>query len=298
MSKKKTKKTKLFSDILVSNKKDIMVMKGDKEMSIAEASIQSAEESILVPADGVIPISGDELAKKKKTQSFTVGARYSKPIFTLYENGIKSANTVQTLFLTVSTDALDFLFSQKGYIGILKERTNINMILNLLDKKIKKLNRWIDNEQNNDVDTFIIYIPDIILFTDSIKKKEISRSIVFNLCIQVCKTKKKAEKLFDKKPDKFHEINHTIRQTTIDVARNLGLTSLNIPINDSYSMDIYDTSTIVTSIIEKEVTSNNLDKVIDSITFITGNSNDFITYSNILNSSIKKLAESNDIVIG
>ena len=63
-------------------------------------------------------------------------------------------------------------------------------------------------------------------------------------------------------------------------------------------MDIYDTSTIVTSIIEKEVTSKNLDKVIDSITFITGNSNDFITYSNILNSSIKKLAESNDIVIG
>ena len=92
MSKKKTKKTKLFSDILASNKKDIMVMKGDKEMSIAEASIESAEESILVPVDGVIPISGDELAKKKKTQSFTVGARYSKPIFTLYENGIKSAN--------------------------------------------------------------------------------------------------------------------------------------------------------------------------------------------------------------
>lgn len=299
MSKKKQKKEKKFSDILIDNKKDIMVEKEGQKTSIVAASIVSAENSILVPVSGIIPISGEELAKKKKFQSFTISARYSKPIFTLYENSIKTTDTTQTLFLTASTSNLEWLFGDsRSFIGTLSERTNIDMILNLMERKVKKFNKWVKAEQNEDLDSFVIYIPDITLFTDRIKKKELSNSISFNLCVHVCKTKKTAKKLFEKKPDKLHEINHKIRQTNIDIARNLGLTSLNIPINDSYSLDVRDTATIMSTIIDKEVTSNNLNKVIDSITLITGNSDDFIIFSNILNDNAKKLAENNDIVIG
>ena len=243
MSKKnkKSKQKKVikgFSNMLKEHKKDILIAKDERKISLSEATNETLNAIKCVPFDAIIPITSDEAAKKKKIKDFHVDVHYAKPAFAMYEYAMKKPEH-QTIILTLTPDELVALldYGVNSTITSLMERTNISLILKKMEKPVNKINRWLKSESEEMIDMIVLNIPDIILFTDNLKKGEVSRTILFDLCIQVVKTKKDLNKIKKKNVDDYDEITKKVKEMTIQNAISLGHTSCHIPMDSIFYND-------------------------------------------------------------
>ena len=290
--KKKTKHVETLTEVLKENKKLIFVKKDENtKVSIAEATQESAENVTAVPIKGIIAVSAEDVAGRKKLADSQIQMRYAKPVFTMYENALKMESK-QTLMLTYTIDeaAEAINEAEKGSILYeLSKRTNVQNILKKMDRPFNKLNKWISaewfsEEPSDEPDIFVIHIPDVVMFTKTVKMNEVSESIRFDLLIQVVKTEKKITKIFKKDEDRYHEINHKLRESTIQLIKDLGIVCPNIQIDDAYNTLGNEISLVWKTLLEKEFSNDGtLAKYVDKLSFTTENSNVFIEFSNAMN---------------
>ena len=288
MAKKKNKNKKVatykkFVSALKENQKKIFVMNGEEKVSLEDAVDASVANITSVPKDGVIPITSDEASKKRDESEIQADIRYAKTSFTLYEYAMKYYKTRQTLVLTMTqNDVLDlFVFNACETVNTLMERTNIALILKKMEKAKKKLEKWLEREPETDYEMFVLNIPDIVLFTNVLKKKEVSNSVMFNMTIQVVKTKKSISKMKKKDSEAFEEMCKSIKADTLKNAINLGNASIHIDVADAFMTDAAESASQWSSAILDDESNK---KLFNRIIFSTDDSNNLVTFSNELQS--------------
>lgn len=284
MAKKKNKNKKMsaykeFVSALKENQKKIYVMNGEEKVSLGEAVDNSVMNITAVPVDGIIPVTSEDAAKKRDMNTIQVDCRYAKSAFSLYEYAMKYHKTRQTLVLTLSEDEIInlFDFNMHDTITTLMERTNISLILKKMDKTKNRLRKWLDRDSDEDCEMFILNIPDVVLFTNVLKKKEVSTSVFFNLTIQVVKTKKNFEKMKKKDSDTFAEIMKTVKENTLKVAKDLGNASIHLEVSETFMNDVNEAANQWFEIITGDETNQ---KLFNKIIFSTDNSNNLVAFAN------------------
>ena len=277
--KKKNELTK-FNQLLADNVKHINVLKNEEAKNLAKLAEDSASGVTAVPFDGVVPVSATDVAKDKKSKQFEANVYYTTPVFKLFEMAMSSQIT-QNLIMTVSADEMDYLF-EPGFnetITSMYGKTNLSLILKQLQKPKKKLEKWIDADLDDETpyDMFVLNIPDVILFTNKIRKDEVSEGIVFNLIIQIVKSKKKIEKL--KKKDHIEELSKFIIKCTIENIKNFGCVNATTTITEQFSKDFYEVSENWKIFLSAD---EELPKIVDRLSFTVTNSTGFAIAANTL----------------
>ena len=90
MSKKKKNKKKNLLSILKDNKENITIKKGDKLISLADATKESVEGITACEQSSIISVSAAEAADKKENIGFSIETRFSRHVFSMYEEAMKS----------------------------------------------------------------------------------------------------------------------------------------------------------------------------------------------------------------
>lgn len=277
--KKKNKGYKSFSSMLKNNSDVIKVNYNDEKMNLEKATSLSVKGITSVPEDSVIEVSATESSENRENVPFTTDVRYAKSAFTLYEQAMRHPQMKQTLVMTFTDKEVVDLFDygMNETINTLMERTNISLILKEMEKAKNRIRKWIEREPSTEMEIFILNIPDIVLFTGKIQKKEISPSILFNLCIQVVKTKRPMQKIQKRDPEKYSEITKNLIDHTITNVMNLGHSWIHVGWNSELIKDVIEYSEMWKKSIEENET---VGKLINSIIFSIDNSEDFIEFSN------------------
>lgn len=244
MAKKKKNKKKdslaFFMEMLEKNQKHINITENEKTVSLKDKTESSIEAARAVPFDAVIPVSSADAAKEKSSEAFKTTCYYTTPIFKLFEVSI--ASTVrQTMVMTVDANDMETLFEpgMNETITNLMGKTNLSMVVKDLAKLRKKFDKWAGRElDETPFDMFVITIPDLILFTNKIRKDEASDALLFNLVIQVVKTRKSIAKI--KKKGNIEDLSKFVIKCTIENIKNLGLSNVIMELNDDMSEDYYE----------------------------------------------------------
>lgn len=285
-TKKKASNYKDFISMLKENKDKINIMKGEEKISLSDAVTQTVENITAVVKDGIIPISSEEATKKKTKETCNIDIRYAKTPFVLYEYSMKYRSIPQTLVLTLTEDDVEDLFEYNSNqtVTTLMERTDIALILKKMDKTKTKIKNWLNQEAVEDMEMFVVNIPDIVLFTNTIQKKDISKSVLFNLCIQIVKTKKKLSKMKKKNEDNYYDICNSIIDNTFENAVSLGNSYIHVELNPILTPDISDYTKKVLEKIQEEPVNSLINKVIYSLS----DTNDMVEATNVIFNKVLK----------
>lgn len=280
MSKKKKNKKaeyKSFIGMLKDKQKKIFIMKGDEKVSLTDAVDQTVKNITSVPIDSVIGVSSEDAVKNRDSYNTIFTARYAKAPFTLYEYAMKYPKRPQTFVLTVTPNEVEDIFDYESNknISVLMERTNIGLILKKAEKAKNRLKNWLKTEPENDIDMFVLNIPDIVLFTDVLKKDEVSKSVLFNITIQVIKTKPSINKIKKKNEEKYKEVVEKVIDLTLKSSVLLGNSFIHIPVEGLFMGDLSEYGKTWIS----HVVDTDNEKAINEIVFSADNSVDFTELS-------------------
>lgn len=283
--KKKGNELTRFNQILAENTKHINVLKEEESVNLGKLVSESVSKVTAVPFDGVIPVSAADVAKSKKLKTPDVNVYYTTSVFKLFEMAMSTPVT-QNLIITVDANDMEYFFDP-GFneaITSLYGKTNLSLILKELQKPKKKLEKWIDAELDDETpyDMFVLSIPDVILFTNKIRKDDVSEGIFFNLLIQVVKTKKSVAKL--KKKKQIEELSKFIIKCTMENIKNFGCVNVTTEITDKFSEDYYECAENWKILIQAD---ESFEKMIDRLSFTVTNSTGFAVAANKI-SEIKK----------
>lgn len=238
--KKKNKGSKVeqFNVMLNKHKDEIEMYKDEKKTTLEKVTSDSAKAVKATPFDGVIPVPSTESAKDKKVD-FHLSAHYSSPLYKLFELAL-GAPVPHTLVLTVDVADVDLLFHPfiNQTITSLYEKSNLYLILNKAEKQRAKLQKWSETEAEEEFDMFVMNIPDIALFTESIVDGK-AKAIYFNLVIQVVKSKKPIGKLKKKNSSKLEDLCRFIIKCTMENIKNYGCTTVITPVSENFAPDFY-----------------------------------------------------------
>lgn len=234
--KNKSSNVEQFNVMLNKHKDEIELYKDEKKTTLEKVTSESAKNVKASPFDGVIPVPSTESAKDKKVD-FHLSAHYSSPIYKLFELSLGS-KVPHTLIMTIDVNDVDLLFHPfiNPTITSLYEKSNLYLILNKAEKQRSKLQKWSESEPEEEYDMFVMNIPDIALFTESIVDGK-AKAIFFNLVIQVVKAKKPIGKLKKKNSPKLEDLCRFIIKCTMENIKNYGCTTIVTAINDNFSPD-------------------------------------------------------------
>lgn len=284
--KKKASDYKDFISMLKDNKEKIYLMKNDEKISLSEAVTETVGNITAVVKEGIIPISSEDAAKKKTSGNCQINLHYAKAPFTLYEYSMKHRTIPQTLVLTLTEEEVEdlFDFNVNPTVTTLMERTNIGLILKKMEKQKTKIKNWLKQEPDEAMEMFVVNIPDIVLFTSTIQKKEISKAVFFNLCIEVVKTKKKLSKLQKKDPDAYTDLCKSVLDNTLEVAISLGNSYVHIEPNFVFIPEV---RPYMEYLVEK-ATNPPANSLINYIIYTFANTDELTEASNVLFEAVLK----------
>lgn len=272
---KKNKKNELihFNEMLEENIKHISVLKDEKGVDLSDLVSESASKTTAVPFDAVVPVSAADAAKEKKNIVFSKGVFYTSAVFKLFENAM-SMQSKQTIILTVDAEDVPYIFEPgvNETITSLYGKTDLSLIFKEMARPKKKLEKWLQRSLDESVpfDIFVLNIPDVVLFTNKIRKDKVSEGIFFNLCIQVVKSKKKVEKL--KKKGKIEELDKFIIKCTMENIKNLGMGSVVTELTEAFAKDWYELAENWSIYLKAD---EDFVKMVDRLTFTVVNSTGF-----------------------
>jgi hypothetical protein len=185
----------------------------------------------------------------------------------------------QTLVITINAEDVPYAFKTGSNESItnLLERTNLSLVLNDINKPMKKLNKWVESEAEEDMDMFVINIPELVMFTNKIRKDKISEGLFFNLTIQVIKSNKSIEKL--KKKGQIETLSKFIIKCTLENIKSFGNTSVVIELTDDFSEDWQELAENWRIMIQND---EGISKIVNRISFTITNGTGFAIMTNEL----------------
>ena len=239
MSKKKKGS---FSKVLKENAKKIRIMVGEETKSVAEMTEETVGAITASPLDGIIPVSSTEAVENSipGESGLTVMTTYAKVVFTLYEFALKNPSIKQSLIMQLpASDVENILDADFGAeYESLFTHTNLKLILDSMSEKRKnRLVKWSEETVNNP-DIYVVKIPNVIFFYNTIKKGETANSRLFDLVLVFVRTKKELHKM-KKKEEQFAELSDWVVKSTVGILRDLGIGSMHLALNDDFFDDVH-----------------------------------------------------------
>lgn len=238
--KDKKKKNKQLNcvDFLKKYESDITVKQDGKEFTLEELSKNSASEATAVPFDAIIPVSAEDAIKSKKV-NFGISANFSAAVYKLFELGMASDGV--TLLLTADADDIENIFSSSSSLtmSLLKNKSNLSLVLDEMDKKLTKMERWAERECEDDFDMFVLNIPNLCMFKTKFTDDMEADVIYFNLCMQVVKGKKRLSKVKKKGGETLETLCKFVVKCTMENIKDHGFSSVVIPAVDKFAEDYY-----------------------------------------------------------
>lgn len=226
-----------FSKVLKENKKKITVTFdtwGDEEKTLQEVTDASIEGIVGTPIESMVPITVTEAADSSVNDLpyLAIRTTYTDSLYSLYEMGIKTGQK-QTLVVPLTSDACDDLEEDAEFSEILfalKKSTNISMIWDEFPRKVmKRAQSWKDDSSGDEM--FVIRIPNICMFYNSIPKNKATRPLVFDILVVIpnasAKSLKKARKLQE---DNIEIFSNTFTSNIMRVLGNYGVSSAHVPV--------------------------------------------------------------------
>lgn len=237
MGKKKNKDKPEFSRILRENKKKITVSMGgvwDEPHTLQEVTDESIEGIVGTPIDSMVPITVTEAAESAVNDLPYTAVRttYTDSLYSLYEMGIKTGQK-QTLVVPLVSDAAEELTDDPKMDTILyalNKSTNIGMIWDEFPKKVlKRAQAWADDESGDNM--FVIRIPNICMFYNSIPKNKAALPLVFDMIIVISNASAKSlKKVRKSEDDRIETFSSAFTSGIIKVLGNFGVSSAHIPL--------------------------------------------------------------------
>lgn len=238
---KKRKEQKLDAiGFLNKYKSDITVTQDGKEFTLEEISKKSASNTKAVPFDSIIPVSAEEAIKNKKV-NFNMSASFSASVYKLFELGMASPKETCTLLCTIDAADVDEMFSESSSttMGLLKNKSNLSLVLDNLDKKIGNMEKWAEQEPDDDFDMFVLTIPNLCMFKTKFSDDYKADAVFFNLCIQVVKGKKRISKVKRKGGELLETLCKFVVKCSMENIKDHGFSSVVIPAVDRFAEDYY-----------------------------------------------------------
>lgn len=306
MGKKKDKK-KDFGSILEANAKKIKIeVPGWEQIENVADMIQvSVSGTTACPLDAMIPATVTECAKSALDLPYmAISTNYTQHVYSMYELGIKSQH-IQTLVVPLYSDAAEGLLKNDRFSDLydtMCKYTDIALVYDEVQKKIsKKLESWADEEGGCPM--FVIRIPNLLMFHESIKKDVVSKPVLFDLIIIVSNASKKTLKKLKKeqKPssdgvfaninsrrDMFDEYSIDFINGLLSVIDNYGSSSVHIPLWEEFYYDAYMAAVYWASrLIETSKNRTGLKRLV----FSTSDPKYLIEFNNNITSFINKDAD-------
>lgn len=275
MSKKKKNKKKNLLSILKDNKENITIKKGDKLISLADATKESVEGITACEQSSIISVSAAEAADKKENIEFSIETRFSRHVFSMYEEAMRNTNVTQTICVTVTTDEAEELFEEgtNPTISVLLQRSNLGLVVKKAEKMRNRLASWLEEPGE---ETYIINIPEVVFFCGNIPASGTTEAILYNLTVQVLPyTNKELAKMRKKNKEKADDNQKKFINELIDSQISLGNVSSDILIKtDEFVSDI---SVYVSQ--WKEILDETKRKCFNKLIFSFENDVDFIPAS-------------------
>lgn len=248
-------KGKAFGTILDAHSKKIRVQGAnwDSPKTIAECVEETLAGITACPSDSLIPIGVTETAENALSLPYlAISSQYTQHVYSMYESGMKSQSK-QTIIIPLCSDAAEGLKHNKTFMDAYETMascTNIELVFSEIPKKVwKKLAAWAD--EDGGARMFVIRIPNLLMFHESVKKDEVAKPIVFDLIITVSnvteKSLKKAKKNSvtsisgaRKEPDQFDMFIDDFVRDTLSVIDNYGASAAHFPLMDNFYHDAFD----------------------------------------------------------
>lgn len=236
MGKKKDKDRSSFSKVLKENKKKIKVIvdSSSDEKTLQDVTDASIEGIVGTPIDSMVPITVTEAAESSVNDLPYTAIRttYTDSLYSLYEMGIKTGQK-QTLIIPLASNAVEDLDGDPNLSEIiyaLKKSSNIGMIWDEFPRKIvKRAQAWADDEGGDTM--FVIRIPNVCMFFNSIPRNKAARPLVFDIIIAITnastKSLKRAKKMQE---DNIETFSATFASDLVKVIGNFGASSVHIPV--------------------------------------------------------------------
>ncbi len=286
MSKKG--KAPSFSKMLKENEKKILVTVKGEEMKLSAATSASVDGIICTSLDSVVPVSVSEVAENSVpgVKKVSVQTSYAQTAWSLYENALKSGDIKQTmLIMTPESDIDDVLSGDYEDLEPLYGRTNIQLIMESIPEKlIKRITKWHESDPVKNLDMFILKIPNVILFTDSIKKNVPCSTKLFDLVFCFVRTEKSLKKLAKKNKDKFDEaVNFSVTRA-ISVLKDFGSSCVHTTIDHRFMIDPHDYAEIWA----KNLIEESEKGIISNFTFCTTDTDTLVSFNNQISKEFLK----------
>lgn len=283
------KKHMKFSKMLKENAKKITVTKDGEEKTLAEMTQATIDNIVMVPHDGMIPVTVSEAAKNtvEGESSLTIATNYSDSVYSMYEFALKYENK-QTLVLTLPADDVDEIFDGEED-SRLKEflfgRSNLKMVLERVpEKRIQKLKNWAKEKDVKKVESYIIKFPELVLFCKEIKKHGPSNVKIFDLVVQVVRSPKSIRKLKKKNQKEFEETISKIVEDLSSTLKQLAIGCCHMNLDDRFFDDPHDYARIWAKFLDEDIT-----KILNRMIFCTSDIDTMVSF----NGEMRRIVEDN-----
>lgn len=270
-----------FSKMLKENEKKILVSVKGEEMKLSVVTDASVNDIICTALESVVPVSVTEAAENSVpgVKKISASTSYAQTAWSLYENALKNGDIKQTmLILAPVSDFKDILNGVSSELESLYSRTNIEMIMeNFPEKLAKRVSKW-SEEKNQIPDMFVVKIPNIVLFTESIRKNEPCASKLFDLVICLVKSEKSLKKLKKKDKDEFTKTVDFAVSKSINILKDLGSSCVHVTIDDRFMDDPHDYADIWSKHLLEDASKG----IISNVTFCTTDTDTLVSFNNTL----------------
>ena len=277
MSKKG--KTPSFSKMLKENEKKILVNVRGDEMKLSAATNASVDAIVCTSLDSVVPVSVSEAAENSVpgVKKISVATSYAQTAWSLYENALKNGDIKQTmLIMAPETDIDEFFSGDYEELEPLYGRTNIQLIMDSIpEKMVKRVKKWSDGENSKVPDMFIVKIPNVILFTDSIKKNVPCSSKLIDIVVCFIRSGKSLKKLAKKDREKFESIVDFSVSKAISVLKDFGSSCVHTMVDSRFMSDPHDYADTWAKYLLEEREKG----IISSVTFCTTDTDVLVSFN-------------------
>lgn len=281
-----SKKNKLpnFSKMLKENQKKIIVSVKGEEKKLSDITDDSVEGIVCTALSSVVPVSVTEAAENSVpgVKKLSASTSYAQTAWSVYENALKNGDIKQTMLIMAPvSDFAEILSGVSEDLEPLESRSNIEMILDKFPEKMtKRIAKW--SETTDQIpDLFVVKIPNVVLFTDSIKKNETCSSKTFDIVICLAKSAKSLKKLKKKDKEQFDETVDFIVSKTIKVLKDLGSSCVHTNIDERFVSDPHDYADVWAKHLLEEMNSG----IIANFTFCTTDTDTLVSFNDQLTKS-------------
>lgn len=284
------KKHNKFSKMLKENAKKITVTKDGEEKTIAEMVQATIDNLVMVPHDGMIPVTVSEAVKNSVDgeSSLTITTAYAEPVFSMYEFALKYDNK-QTLLITLPASEIGEIFDDDERNSRLEEllfgRSNLKMVLDRVpEKRIQKLRSWAGEKDVKNVESYIIKFPDLVLFYGDIKKHGPSKAKLFDFVIQVVRSPKSIRKMKRKDQKEFESTVNKIVDDLSSTLKQLAVGCCHMSLDERFFINPYDYAKMWAKFLDEDIT-----KILNRMIFCTRDIDTMVAF----NGEMKRQVEEN-----